>query len=336
MPRQGEMTENDVNLEILSQVIREAGQPVHINVLTRAAARAWLEVGAGVRHYAPGARYQAGETVLFGDQRAMVESVRQGGNPVQGPFAVLALLLPDGTERFMAAEVPEAPAEDRQPVTEARVEEAMRTQGAALRRAVRAALGADSRFAPCQTLQGNIWCLAEVLPQVRREDLQKAQAAFPEGLVDEEPVSCTTEELVSTVWGLEDDGSDAYALHAFALRRALDGLKDVLSLGERWMSAQAWDAFTTRQTLDVPRMPSQVPLPDGIDAATEAQIEQEQRREATGEGEETEVEGPGQEDMETWRLDRPVHAVFTLRARHYHEGWLPLSKQVRRLFPRSR
>jgi hypothetical protein len=168
---------------------------------------------------------------------------------------------------------------------------------------------------------------------VRREDLQKAQAAFPEGLVDEEPVSCTTEELVSAVWELEDDGSDAYALHVFALRRALDGLKDVVSLGDRWTSAQGWEAFTTRQTLDVPRMSSQVPLPDGIGAATEAQIEQEQRREAVGEDDESGVEGPGQEDMETWRLDRPVHAVFTLRARHYYEGWLPLSKQVRRLFP---
>ncbi|MBE9507113.1 MAG: hypothetical protein IMY86_03615, partial [Chloroflexi bacterium] len=226
-----------------------------------------------------------------------------------------------------------APAEDRQPVTEARVEEAMRTQGAALRRAVRAALGAVSRFVPCQTLQGNIWCLAEMLPSVSQASLQKVLVALPKELSSEESVSLTTEELVSTVWGLEDDGSDAYALHAFALRRALDGLKDVVSLGDRWTSAQAWEAFTTRQTLDVPRMPSQVPLPDGIDVATEAQIEQEQRREAAGEGEETEVEGPVQEDMETWRLDRPVHAVFTLRARHYHEGWLPLSKQVRRLFP---
>ena len=333
MPRQGEMTENDVNLEVVSQVIREAGRPVHINVLARATTRARLEAEAGVRHYAPGARYQAGETVLFGDQRATVKSVQKGGNPVQGPFAVLTLLLPDGTERFMAAEVPEAPAEDRQPVTEAQVDEALRNQGAETRQAVQAVLAADPRFVPCQTLQGNIWCLAEMLPSVSQTSLQRVLVALPKELSSEEAVSLTTEELVSTVWGLEDDGSNAYALRAFALRQALDGIEDLVSLGDRWTSAQAWEALTTRQTLDGPQGSTEVLLPDGIDAVTGAQIEQEQRREAAGEGEETEVEEPGQEDMETWRLDRPVHAVFTLRARHYYEGWLPLSKQVRRLFP---
>jgi hypothetical protein len=37
--------------------------------------------------------------------------------------------------------------------------------------------------------------------------------------------------------------------------------------------------------------------------------------------------------LEAWRKDHPDHAIFTMRARHYYEGWLPLSKKVRRLFP---
>ena len=327
------MTLNDVDLDILEALIHEAGRPVHVNVLTRAAIRAWLSAGEEGRRYAPGAQYQVGETVLFEGQRAAVESVREGSNPVQGPFAVLTLVLPGGTERLMAARVPGAPAEDREPVTEARVAEALRAQGGAARQAVQAALTADPRFVSCQALQGGLWCLAEILPQVQPKDLRAAVAVLPDALADGEPTTRTTEELVRAAWAMADDGSDDYALHAFALGQALSGCADVCCLGDCWTSARAWDAFTARPVLETPRVASQVTLPEGIEEAAQAQVEQEQRREAMGEDDESGGGEPDEEDLEAWRQDRPTHAVFTLRARHYYEGWLPLSGQVRRLFP---
>ena len=186
------MTGDDVNLDRLARVVREAGRPVHVNVLARAAVRAWLEAGTAARRYAPGARYRAGETIRFDDQRATVQSVRAESNPVQGPFSVLTLVLPDGTERLMAAEVPGAPAEDRIAIAPAQVDKALRAQGAEARQAAQAALAADLRFVSCQTSQGDLWCLAEMLPPVAQTDLQKALAALPEDLVDEKPVSRTT------------------------------------------------------------------------------------------------------------------------------------------------
>jgi len=331
------MTENDVNLDIQSQAIRETGRPVHTNILARSAVRAWLETGAGERYYAPGAQYRAGETVLFNDQYATVKSVQEGGNPVQGSFTVLTLVLPDGTECLMAAQVPGAPAEDHRPATEAQLEATWRTQGAQARQAVQTALRADSRFVHYQSLQGDLWCLAEMLPQVRPTDLQKALATLPDELLNGELVSRTTEELVVTTWGLEDDGSDIYALHAFALSQALDRRQDAINLGDRWASARACETFTARPTLGTPRILVQVILPEGVEEPDAAQIEQIQQQETATQDEYDEgpeVKEPAEEkDLETWRRDHPTHAVFTLHARHYYEGWLLLRGQVQRLFP---
>ena len=327
------MTADEVSLDGLSQVIRDAGRPLHVSVLTRAAARACLQAGAMERCYAPGASYQANETLLFQGQRATVAAVRAGHNPAQGTFSVLTLLLPDGTQRLVAAAVPAAPAEDRQLVTEAQVDDLLRTQGAQVCQAVQAALATDPRFASCQTPQGDLWCLADVLPQVHSGDVQRVLAALPDDLEHGQPVSRTTEELVRAAWGLEDDGRPAYALHAFALSRALHDHSAVANLGDRWASALAWAAFAERSLLETPQVATQVALPDGVTPATAAQVEQEQRLEMAGTGAEAEPAGPAAEDLETWRQGRPTHAVFTLRARHCYEGWLPLSGPARRLFP---
>jgi len=327
------MTADEVSLDGLSQVIRDAGRPLHVSVLTRAAARARLQAGAMERCYAPGASYQANETLLFQGQRATVAAVQAGHNPAQGTFSVLTLLLPDGTQRLVAAAVPAAPAEDRQLVTEAHVDDLLCTHGTEVHQAVLAALAADPRFVSCQTPQGDLWCLADVLPQVRSGDVQRALAALPDDLEDGQPVSRTTEELVRAAWGLEDDGRPAYALHAFALSRALHGHSAVANLGGRWASVLAWEAFAARSLLETPQVATQVALPEGVAPATAAQVEQEQRLEMAGAGAEAEPAGPAAEDLETWRQGRPAHAVFTLRARHYYEGWLPLSGPARRLFP---
>jgi len=326
--------ERDVNPDVLAQTIRSAGSPLHINMLTRTAVRAWPDAQAGERRYAPGSQYRVGETVLLDGQCATVEAAGRGENPLQGPFTILTLRFPDGTERLMAAEVPGAPVEDHQPVTEEQVEEMLGAQGTAIRRAVRAALQSDPRFVSFQTTQGECWCLEEMLPRIDEEILRKVLGVLsqvPEPERGRLP-SQRTEELVRAAWGLEDDGGAVYDLHAFALGRALAERADVVNLGDRCTSAEAWKVFTTRFPIAAPRISTQVTLPDGVEPALEEQVRREQRRETTGEGEEPEVGRP-EEDLETWREDRPVHAVFTLRARHYYEGWLPLTGQVRRLFP---
>jgi hypothetical protein len=319
----------EVDLEALARAIRSAGRPLHINRLVYVAALAWLEAYRISRPYAPGSIYRVGETVILGDQRATVKNVQRGENPKQGPFAILTLCLPDGTERLMAAEIPGAPKEDRQPITNVQVDVDawLRGREATVRQAVLNALKTDPRF-----VQWNErWCLQEMLPRVDEGILQKVlkwvtEKEPPRG---SEPVSHSTEELVRVAWGLEDDGSAEYDLHAFSLSRALATHPAVVNLEGRWTSAKAWNAFITRPPLTPPRLPTQVVLPEGVAPVSRREARKEQERKRV---EEPTVTGP-EEDLEVWRKNHPAHVTFTLRARHYYEGWLPLDDQVRRLFP---
>lgn len=143
----------DVNLEALAQVLREAGRPVHVNALARAAVQARLETKARERLYMPGSRYTPGETVCFNGQPATVKAVKAGGNPKQGQFKILTLALLDGTELYMAAEVPGAPAGDRQPVTDEQVRRIIEEHGLAIRAAIQEVLGADECFVWFQDAQ---------------------------------------------------------------------------------------------------------------------------------------------------------------------------------------
>ncbi len=79
------MIQGNVSSGALVRLIRKAGRPVHINGLTRAAIQAWLEAGAAERRYAPGAHYQAGETVLLEGQRTVVKAVQSGQTPYRAP-----------------------------------------------------------------------------------------------------------------------------------------------------------------------------------------------------------------------------------------------------------
>ena len=319
----------EVELEALARAIRSAGRPLHINRLVYVAALAWLEIQRSIRPYAPGSTYRVGETVILGEQRAKVKDVQRGENPKQGPFAILTLRFPDGTERLMAAGIPGAPAENRLPITDAQidVDEWLRGRETAVRQAVLNALKTDPRF-----VQWNErWCLEELLPRVDEGVLRKVltwvtEKEPPRG---SEPVSHSTEELVRVAWGLEDDGGAEYDLHAFALSRVLATHPAVVNLEGRWTSAKAWNAFITRPPLTPPRVPTQVVLPEGVTPVSRREARKEQERKRV---EEPTVTGP-EEDLEVWRKNRPAYVTFTLRARHYYEGWLPLDDQVRRLFP---
>lgn len=333
------LAEDENALQVLARVIREAGRAVHVNVLARAAVRARLQAHTAERLYAPDASYAVGETIRFRGRSATLESVQPASNAKQGSFKVLTLALPDRSLLYMAAEIAGAPAENRQPVEEDVLEQRMHIaldgeEGLTIRAAVGQALHADARFVWYQDVQGDYWCLAEMLPQVGPEELRKVAAALESGLANGEPVSKTTEDLVRAAWGAGDDGSETYALRAFALGRALLECSDIEALGDRWLWTDSWRAFTARETLAGPRIPTDVQLPAGLQRATAAQIDEEARREAASGDEEPPAQAQAKpEDMESWRRNRPTHAVFSLSARHYYEGSLPLTKQPRRLFP---
>ncbi|GAB4537244.1 MAG: hypothetical protein Kow0063_23690 [Anaerolineae bacterium] len=273
MKPRAQMTVQDISLETLAQTIRAAGRPVHINVLARAAARAWLEAEAGERRYAPGAQYTPGESIRFGGQPATVKAVQAGGNPGQGPFKILTLALPDGRERHMAAEVPGAPADDGQPATDEQVDRAIAENGLSIRGAVQGALGADGRFVWFQDTQGDHWCLADMLPGVGDGELAQAWPLLQGRLKDGALDPCPAEELVKAIWGQENDGSDAYLLKAFALNAALGRCRDARWLGDGWVLEAEWQELQKRPALAGPRGPlafvgqqhssDELPLPAG-------------------------------------------------------------------------
>lgn len=324
----------DVDLEELAQVIREKGRPVRVGALARTAVRSQLEIKSGQRSYAPGAKYLKGQTIQLRGQSAKIESVLAGGNPAQGRFSVLRLMLADGTEVHVPAEVNGAPAQDRRPVMGDQIDRVIRQHGLACRAAVHEAMNGDGRFVRFQDAQGDCWCLAEMLPEVGDEDLAKVADGLVRELDSGEPVSKTTEELVRATWGSGDDGSNTYALRAFTLGRALSTCVDVEHLGGQWVWAETWEAFTQREPLTVPRISTQgetavdTSVVSEAGAEEESQVEQGEAHELRPEREKVESE-----DLEAWRKSRPRQAVFTLSARHYYEGWFPLTKQVERLFP---
>lgn len=326
-----------IDPEVLAQAVYSSGRPLHINALVRAAIRACMEASQP-RPYAPGNAYRVGENVLIAGQIATVETIQRGENPKQGSFTILTLRFTDGSQRFMAAEIPNTPvAEERPSIPEEWMDELLvEVEGleTALRQAIQDTLQDDPRFTSLQTFQGEIWCLRDMLPPVDSFTLQKVLTVIQQIPIGErELISYSTEELVNMAWGLTNDGSATYDLHAFALCRALREQGEVFNLRGRWTSSAAWTAFTARSPLTTPRVPTR------LTSLTQAEIVSRKEKEIGRLGryrritKEAETEGKDREqDLETWRRGHPIQAIFVLRARHYYEGWLPLKGQVRRLF----
>jgi len=328
-----ELNVENMDPEVLAQEIRTAGRPVHINVLARVAVQAQLEAKAKERRYAPGAKYAQGETIRFNGQPVMVKAVQTANNPKQGQFTVLTLTLPDGSERYMVAEVAGAPAQDREPVSEERVRAVVGGEnGLAIRTAVQEALNADDRFVWFQDAQGDHWCLAEMLPEVTDEDLAKIWPLLQGLLADNTIHPRPTEELVRAIWDQENDGSDAYALKAFALNAALQRCQEARWLGNGWVLEAEWQRLQERPVLMGPRQENVVEPPPGVTVATE----DEQGSVGGDEGAESEAEESAavvEGDLEAWRRNRRLNAELTLRASHYYGNWLPLTRDMRRVFP---
>lgn len=328
-----ETSVENVALETLALVIRETGRPVHVNVLAQAAVRAWLEAEAVERHYAPGAKYVQSETIWFNNQPVMVKAVRAGSNPKQGHFKVLTLVLPDGTEQYMAGEVAGASAQDREPMSEERVQAILDGEdGPAIRTVVQEALDADDRLVWFQDAQGDHWCLAEMMPEVRDEELARVwpllQGMLKEGTIHPR----STEELVKVIWGQDNDGSDAYVLKAFALNTALQRCREARWMGTGWVSDAEWQQLQERPVLVGPRQENVVVPPADIELDTED--EEEDLGEGSGKGAEPEgLTAVVKEDLEAWRRNRRLNVTMTLRASHYYGNWLPLTQDMQRVFP---
>lgn len=323
-------SKEQVDVGRLAQVIREKGRPVGVNVLAREAVREFL-MRHGERQHAPGARYAPGERILLDGEPVEVRAARQGGNPGQGDFTVLTLSWADGSERWMAAEVTGAPAQDRY-VTEDQIRSQMKGKaGDRIRAAVKAALDKDARFVSFQFARGNTCCLREMLPAVGKAELKKVSAVLSFGQEGgEEPKSESTETLVRVVWGIENDGSTRYELAEFALSRALKQCADVQNVsGNLWGWKAAWDAFfAPRGRMPSPREPTSIVVPEGItQKVTDSSHDQ-------GTPIRIEVSMPEEEkDLEAWHDDHPTMGAFTLSASQYYKAWLPLKKDLRNLFP---
>lgn len=322
------MSPHDVDLDALEQEIRSAGRPVHINVLARAVAQPWSSGPVKPRRYAPGSGYRRGEKVLVDKQAATVKATTRAENPVQGSFRILTLALPDGTKRYKAAKVKGAPTEPRQtsPIGSPYPDSIGDSQR--IRTVVGIALGTDRRFASFQDPQGDQWCLVEMLPEVGDREISRALGALSSRLKEGEPVSLPTAELVRAVWRIPDDGGAEYALHAFALGRALSVHPRIQHLVGLWIRAEVWDRFTRRTRLRVPRVASEVEIPLGVTPV----VGNGSRHRPTPEA--PPRPAPDREDdLESWRSSRPLAADLVLRAHHYYEGWLPLTAELGPLFP---
>ncbi|MFQ6041869.1 MAG: hypothetical protein ACE5PV_13510 [Candidatus Poribacteria bacterium] len=327
------MEASDVDVEVLAQAIREAFRPVHVNKLAREFVRVQLLAETReVRRYTPSATYAVGDKVRWKGKLGEVKAMADGGNPRQGKFVVLTLFFPDGMQVRLAAKAGGEEIQDRGSVSDRKVRAIVGEYGLAIRTAIKDAMHMDARFVWFEYTQGENWCLTEMLPEVKDEDLAKAFLLLQGLLVDGVLPPRPTEELVKAIWGQSNDGSDEYAKKAFALNVALQGCNDTRWMGNGWALESEWQKLQERQAIIGPRQTSEITPPEGVtldttddDERTAGEVEEEEEPE--------EQETPIAEDLEAWRRNRRLHATFTLRARHYYGNYLPLNKDMRRVFP---
>ncbi len=329
----------DVDLRVLAQEVREAGQPVHLNVLAQAALRARLKAATTERLYAPGAKYTEKEIIRFEGQPVIIDSVETGSNPKQGQFQVLTLRLPNGKVRYMAAGIDGAPARDRKSISlsEKRIQTILDGEdGPTIRATVQAALQRDRQFVRFQDAEGDYWCLTEMLPEVSNEDLARIWPLLHGRLQNGTFRPLATEELVKALWGQENDGSPAYLLKAFALNVALQRNPQARWLGKGWVLAAEWEALRQRPALVAPRQENVIEPPPGVTPDVEAEENEEEkviRKRRRKLAKPLKPATQREEDLEAWRSHRRLNAAITLRAQHYYGNWLPLTEDMAAVFP---
>ena len=333
MNEKWEVLTADVNLDAMASVIREEGLPVHVRKLALAAVRIYLAEQTGERVYAAGNSYISGEKILLYGKKAVIEAVEDGQNPAQGRFKILILRLPDGSQKYMAAEVLEAPKVEQEPSSDRQVDIFYKENGLAIRTGLQNALQGDERFVWFQDAQGDQWCLVEMLPIVSDDHMSRALSFVQRRNDDLVPEPVSTEELVHKLWELDNDGSIAYILTAFALNAKLQQFQEVRWVGGGWLSEQVWKELQNRPKLVGPREPNVITIPSDVvidKKDVEKEGDEEKALEETKSNDQDVILA---DDMEKWQRNRLVNASLRLGARHYYCGWLPLSQVMRRVFP---
>jgi len=186
-----------MDLDWLAAYIREADQPVAIDVLARQAVRAMVVSDGYLRTYAAGRSYRKGERVrLLDGSLGDIFAVETGSNDVQGAFKVLSLRKRDGDIIRMAAEVLGAPEIARpELVTDETVDMLLVGQEDEMVRLVRKALVSDPRFITLYYSEGEYGCLREFFPPMSPDVLDAALAVLLDALFDEIPLSRISESL---------------------------------------------------------------------------------------------------------------------------------------------
>lgn len=332
-----ELTSKDIDLNNLAEHIRKEDKPLHLNQLSKLALCTWLENYYKVRGYSPKLHYSIGEKIYYQNSIAQVKSVQAGGNPAQGQFSILTLQMPAGPDLYITsqANITEPVAETQPPKIDLdqKVNEYLSgKQGIKTRNLVKSALESDGRFVFFSDAQGYQCCLLETLPKITDHELSQVWSLLQANPGANRFMPVSTENLLKTIWNLDNDGSAQYLLHEFALNTTLQQFSDLVCLANGWILETYWREFQNRPPLVAPRQPNLITLPSGLtlDNSTESQEDNSNGATTTSNGNQPETI---EDDFEAWQQNRLLNATFTLDPKHYYGSWLPLNQSMRKIFP---
>lgn len=327
------MLTRPINPDDLANLIGVAQKPLHINVLARPVITAHLESQNSERLYAPGAAYNSGETIRLDGQIVAVKAVSDGKNPKQGAFKILQLTAAQGGDLFLAAQVPNASSQDRVPVTDQAITAELNgAMGAEIRRAIRQKLDADERFHWFEYPTGDYFCLRELLDKVSDSQIERIFRKLNSAPQDGSLHATSTEDLIWLVWGGSNDGSAHYERKAFSLDTTLQSFSDLRWMGNGWILEQAWLAYQNRPLLVAPRQWNNVVAPAGVIPLDEREQEDDDFTD-TPDTRGAASNASAEQDVITWNRNRRQNATFWLQAKQYYGNYLPLTGDLRRVFP---
>lgn len=338
---QQEIVLSAADVEVLANHVRTVGRPLSISELALQAVTGIQVVPVQLRRYAPGAHFEQGEMIRYQQKWGRIVSVQQGHNSVQGAFSILTVELVNGGSLHLAAEVQGAPVEPGESDSNDGVFDAdhfLGQRGPTVRDAVRAALEEDGQFVVFVDLQGDRWCVADLLPPIQASELNTAVELFlKESGGDLLPRP--TEHLATLLWpDLQNDGSPVYELHEFALCVGLSNHPQVRWAGTGWIPARALAQIQVPVTIVAsPHHATMIDLPAGLpETGGKSPVTEDQQDEPSEPASVVTVRQPissDEGDLQSWHENRLANAVFTLRPSHYYGGILPLFEKLRRLLP---